>query len=387
MKVLICTDFYKFNLGGVTTVVESLCAGLRHYGHEAKVLAMSENTKSSHKKDDYYLGSIPAYYAPDMRFSVKINDPLIEELIEWKPDIIHVQSEASVLMMAKKIQKKCNVPLIMTSNTDYTYFLFGKMKNKPMIRKLSTMVGKVFYAPAFRIIVPSKKALDFSFLQPYKDRLIVVPNGIELNKYQKTLSESEEKQLRETLGIPKNNKTLCVISRLSKEKNIKELINFLPDLLKVRNDITYLIVGDGPARKELEKQVRLSGLQSRVVFAGQQPLEEVWRYLALSDIFTSASLFEVHSMSYLEALAGGLPLLCKNDKSLKGVLEHGVNGFIYNNRTEYVKYALNLIGDDELRKRLGSASLIKAEDFTSEKFAENVIKVYEDSISKWRSEK
>jgi 1,2-diacylglycerol 3-alpha-glucosyltransferase len=322
-----------------------------------------------------------------MRFSVKINDPLIEELIEWKPDIIHVQSEASVLMMAKKIQKKCNVPLIMTSNTDYTYFLFGKMKNKPMIRKLSTIVGKVFYAPAFRIIVPSKKALDFSFLQPYKDRLIVVPNGIELNKYQKTLSESEEKQLRETLGIPKNNKTLCVISRLSKEKNIKELINFLPDLLKVRNDITYLIVGDGPARKELEKQVRLSGLQSHVVFAGQQPLEEVWRYLALSDIFMSASLFEVHSMSYLEALAGGLPLLCKNDKSLKGVLKHGVNGFIYNNRTEYVKYALNLIGDDELRKRLGSASLIKAEDFTSEKFAENVIKVYEDSISKWRSEK
>ena len=82
MRILIATDFYKNNLGGVTSSVFALRAGLRNYGHQVKVLAMSKNTKSYHKDDDYLLGSVPAYYAPDMRFSFLINDPMIKELIE-----------------------------------------------------------------------------------------------------------------------------------------------------------------------------------------------------------------------------------------------------------------------------------------------------------------
>ena len=386
MKVLISTDFYKNNLGGVTSSVLALCAGLRHYGHEVKVLALSENTRSYQEGDDYLLGSIPAYYAPDMRLGFNIHDPLIKELIQWQPDIIHVQSEGSALTIAKKIQKEVNAPLIMTSHTDYAYFVFGEFKNKALIEKISALVGELFYQPAYKIIVPSKKALSFSFLQPYKDRLIVVPNGIELEKYQKTLSEDEVKQLKKDLGIPSNNRIISAITRLSKEKNIQELIDYLPDLLEVSPDITFMIVGDGPYRTNLETMVEKIDLQEHVVFTGRVPFNDIWRYLAMSDIFVSASVFEVHSMSYLEALAQGLPLLCREDDALDGVLEHGINGYVYNAKEEFVEYGNRILKDDGLSRKLKEGSMQKASTFSSEKFAEAMIAVYEDVIKQWNEE-
>ena len=385
MKILIATDFYKNNLGGVTSSVFALCKGLHYYRHEVKVLTMSSDTKSHHENDEYLLGSLPAFYAPGMRFSLRTYDPLIEELINWRPDIIHVQSEGSALFMARKIQKECNIPLIMTAHTDYAYFVFKQMKDDPLIKKFTALIGKIIYAPAYKIIVPSSKALGFSFLKPYKDRLIVVSNGIELEKYQKSLTDSEKKELRKTLGISENNKILCAITRLSKEKNIEELITYLPDLLKKTPDVTLMIVGEGPYRRHLQKLVERLDLQNNVVFTGQIPFEEIWRYLDLSDVFVSASLFEVHSMSYLEALSQGLPLLCRNDEALKGVLEHKVNGYIYNTRKEFIDYALNILNDDELRKKFGSNSLEKAADFSCIKTAQKMIGIYEDTISEYQT--
>ena len=93
MKILISTDFYINNLGGVTTSVLALSRGLRILGHQVKILTLSNRNESYKDGDDYYVRSFPAYYSPGVRMSVALNDPLLEELIEWHPDIIHVQSE------------------------------------------------------------------------------------------------------------------------------------------------------------------------------------------------------------------------------------------------------------------------------------------------------
>ena len=96
----------------------------------------------------------------------------------------------------------------------------------------------------------------------------------------------------------------------------------------------------------------------------------------------SASTFEVHSMSYLEALANGLPLLCRADDALIGVLEDNKNGMIYHTETEFVDYASQILCNDELQKEMGLRSMKKAEDFSSNAFAGAMLSVYEDAIIK-----
>ena len=125
------------------------------------------------------------------------------------------------------------------------------------------------------------------------------------------------------------------------------------------------------------------GLKRHVIFAGRIAADEVWRYYSIADVFVSASLFELHSMSYLEALSLGLPLLCHDDEALDGVLTDGYNGMRYRTRKEFVEKARKILQDDGLRNKMSQASLERAKDFTCESFAAKALKIYEDAISDW----
>ena len=149
------------------------------------------------------------------------------------------------------------------------------------------------------------------------------------------------------------------------------------DNLKTYLKYKYHIVeyGDGD---NTELKARMRFLEDYILFTGRIPAEGVWRYYAAGDVFVSASVFEVHSMSYLEALANGLPLLCRADDALIGVLEHNRNGLIYHSKDEFVHFAYQLLSDDSLRKDMAHASYQKAEDFSSDAFAASVFRVYEE---------
>ena len=380
MKILIATDCYIFNMGGITGSVLALCSGLRSLGHEVKVLGLSNNNKSFKDESDYFIRSFPAFYYPGMRMSFAKKDKLLRELAKWQPDIIHIQTEGSARRFANEIHKHCNATMVMTCHTDYGHFIFGKCKNFPIIKDVMSTSGRILYRNATSLTVPSEKASNFPFVSKMKDRITVVPNGMELEKYRNKFTKSEKEEFRKSLEINNNIKVLVSISRLSKEKNIRELISFLPELKNKYKNVKLLIVGDGPDRKYLEKMTDKLQLRDSVIFTGRISSEEVWKYYAISDIFVSASTFEVHSMSYLEALASGLPLLCREDEALKGVLNNSKNGFIYRNKDEYIAYAYKLLTEDDLRMNLAKCSLKKAEDFSTKAFATAMVRVYKDAI-------
>ena len=130
-----------------------------------------------------------------MRMSFAKKDPLINELIEWQPDIIHVQTEGSVQIFSNLIMKKCNSALIMTCHTDYGYFLFGKGKNFFPIKAMTSIIGGILYRKATKVIAPSQKAAEFPFLHKLQNRITVIPNGMELEKYRKHFSRSRTTQV------------------------------------------------------------------------------------------------------------------------------------------------------------------------------------------------
>ena len=317
-----------------------------------------------------------------MRAIFSLRDPLIKELEAWCPNVIHVQTEGPAYFISKSIIKHCDAPIVMTCHTDYAHFVFGRLRSFPPIKAFMCSIGKIIYRKAAKVIAPSQKAGKFAFLSAFQERLTVIPNGIELEKYQKTLSVSEKQSLRKSLGIGDSTKVIVSVSRLSKEKNIRELIAFFPLLLKKMPDVKLLIVGDGPDRSHLERQAEKLNITDNIIFAGRVPASDVWRYYNIADIFVSASTFEVHSMSYLEALAQGLPLLCRADDALIGVLEHGCNGMIYHSQKEFSDFAYKILSDDEIRESMGQKSFEKAECFSSDAFADSVMKIYKDAIKK-----
>ena len=381
MKILIASDSYCFTTSGVANVVIALAEGLRGRGHDVKVLTLSNGGTSYREGDDYFIRSCPTILFSEIRFSFARTDPLLEELIRWKPDLIHLHTEASIARMARAIAAAAQAPVIMTAHTDYTYFAFGRFQTARPVCAVMRALGKKVYGSAAEVTVPSEKARAFPQLQAVADRIVLVPNGIKLEQYQKPVSAAEKAEQFRRWGLVDNGCTLVMITRVSPEKNIMEILRFLPALIREIPKAQLLIVGDGPDRKRLEGYCKRTLLSERVRFTGRIPPEEVYRYYAMGDIFVSASLFEVHSLSYLEAMACGLPLVCREDTCLRGVLEHGENGFIYRTEQEFIQSAGRIIRDQKLKERMRENALRKAESFSDRLFVEHMTEQYEKVLN------
>ena len=381
MKILIATDCYIHNLGGVATAILALSSGLRRQGHEVRTLTLSSSNHSYRDGNDYYVRSFPAFYYPDMRMSFAMRDPLLRELELWEPDIIHIQTEGTARCMALRINRHCRVPIIMTCHTDYGHMLFNGLKETPPVKKVMQTAGKILYGCADRVTTPSHKAAAFPFLSSVQDRLTVIPNGMEMEKYQKHFTTEARRAFREALGIGEHTGVLVSVSRLSREKNIQELISYLPGLLKQSPETMLLIVGDGPYHKKLLKLTERLQLSGHVLFTGRVPAGDVWQYYDAGDLFVSASTFEVQGLTYYEAMACGLPLVCRDDACLTGVLEHGKNGMVYHSETEFIDSVVRVLRDEKLRAVLGHCAERKAADFSSDAFADAMLSVYMDAIA------
>ena len=380
LKILVASDAYKFQTNGVANVVITQVREMRKLGYDVKVIAPSDCRRSFRDGDDYYFASVPALVYPDVRFGVAIHNRYVKELKAWGPDVIHIHTEASMEHIARKIMRSGHTPFVMTVHTDYSQYAFGKAENRRAVRLLFRMLGRIIYRGVDTVIAPSEKALSFAQLEPVQ-RTVVIPNGIHMETFQKPCPPEEREALYRQYDLKDNGKTLAVISRVSKEKNIQEILAYLPDLLKRIPDAQLLIVGDGPEKEKLEEICDRTGLRGAVRFTGRIPQEEVYKYYAMGDVFVSASTFEVHSLTFLEAMARGLPLVCREDPSLKGVLENGDNGFIYRTEEEFLCAVETLLTDDALRERMKARALEKAEEFSDRRQLERTLELYEQIVA------
>ena len=380
MKILMASDAYKFQTNGVVNVVITLVEGLRNRGHEVKALIPSNSRRSFRDGDDYYIASIPAFYYPDTRISPVRDNAMIKELKAWSPDIIHIHSEASMDRLARSIAKVHHTPIVMTTHTDYVQFLFGKYSKTRPARWVGRTWGHRAYRGVRKVIAPSRKALTFPHMKSVLDRAVVIPNGIRLENYQKRISPEEKASLFRQLGLSDNGKTIVMVTRVSHEKRIDEILTYLPALLRSVPEAQLIIVGDGPARKKLEELTAGLGLSGCVRFTGRVQPTEVYRYYGLGNLFVSASTFEVHSLSYLEAMARGLPLVCRADPCLSGVLEQGVNGYAYTTEEEFVRFCAEILTSREVQDRMSRNALRRIVDFSAERFVDHTLALYEKVI-------
>ena len=367
---------YKPASNGVVNVVLGLKNELNRMGNDARVLSPSPSNDSYRDGDEYFIKSHRVIVYPDARLSAVRHDPLLDELRDWAPDIMHLHTEFSTARMARSIGSPTDAPFVMTVHTDYATFLFGKHGSATPVRAVQTAWSAVAFKGARAIIAPSEKAAEQARSYAVDCPVVVIPNGINLSLYQQRLSGDERARLLAELGLHDNHQVLVSVSRVSREKRVKDLISYFPAVREANPEAQLLIVGDGPALKKLKAYASELGVDDAVRFSGGIPIDEVWAYYALGDVFVSSSDFEMHSMAYLEAMARGLPLVCRDDLCLKGVLEEGVNGHAFTTEEEYVEHTTRLLRDEELRARMSAASLGRAAQFTDEANAKRTLELY-----------
>lgn len=379
MKILITTDWYAPIVNGVVTSVLNLKRELEESGHDVRVLTLASEKYSYKENNIYYLKSYDfGKIYPNARATICHREELVEELIQWSPDVIHSQCEFMTFPYAVKISKKCHCPVVHTYHTVYEDYTHYFSPSKTVGRKVVAVWSRKLLDKVDAVIVPTAKVRNLLYEYQVEQQIEVIPTGIDLRKYSARITEDERARRKELLGIPKENKVLVNVGRLAKEKNLAEILEYMKKM--DRKDLTLLLVGDGPYREELEKKTKEMELEGQVVFAGMIDPSEVGSYYQLGDVFVSASNSETQGLTYLEALASGIPALCRKDECLDGVITDGYNGFQYDSY-EYFKMHLEyMLADEERRLVMAEQAMDDAVRFSTWEFGNRAEQLYRQVI-------
>lgn len=392
MKIVFFTETYPPFINGVATQTEMLKRTYEKLGHEVLVV-----TVGSEKQDDIeiidnviYIPGILLKKIYNYRLAIPIRSSKINKLIDFDPDIIHVQNEFGIGESGRKYSKKFNIPMIYTLHSEYDRFLFyvGLKYFENFSKKLSDEYFKKFSKTADIVTSPSKKAQNYIDRQKIGKQVVVVNNSVENDLFLPSKEKDEFRKIfREKYGIEDNCKAFIFVGRIGGEKNISELINnwIYTDFPKEK--AVLFIAGDGPEKENLIDFINENNFNDRIIFLGKIPNTEIPKYLYAMDYYTTASLSEMHSISMLEAMASGLPALIKLDKPNKDQIIPGVNGYQWDTKEEFKDLFNKIISlSNEEMLQLKESTLNYANENNNFKQASEYIEIYKKAI-KLREEK
>lgn len=405
MKILITSDWYEPVINGVVTSVSNLCRGLTKAGHEVKILTLSDSIHARREGNVYYLGSVNMEIIyPNARVSLNWrrfrgeperrgtergrrvrplwhisseragNGAFLRELIAWGPEVVHSQCEFSTFLFARKIAERCGAPLVHTYHTVYEEYTHYFCPSRTLGERLAAKFSREILDRTQAVIVPSGKMAKMMERYGVETPVHVIPSGICLEKYGEVTAKDRE-EVRRRSGISGQEFLFLYAGRLAREKRLEEIFSFLKEL----EDPNWrlLIVGDGPYRSTLERKAKELGITERLVFAGMVPQQEIQRYYSAGDVFVNASDSETQGLTYMEAMASGLPLLCRRDDCLEDVVRFGENGFLYETKKEFLETAALLQNNRKLRAEIGErARQTVLEKYSVVAFAAACMEVY-----------
>lgn len=384
MKILITTDLFTTETNGVVTSIKNLREELCKRGHEVRVLTVSDSL-SSHAEDNvFYINSVSLEMIyPNVRMPVLYRHALIRQLIRWQPDIIHSQCEFFSFQFARYISKQTGAPIVHTYHTLYEQYVSYAFLSERLGLKAVSHLSRQRLKYVDCVVAPTRKVEKTLRGYGLLNEIRVIPSGISLKQHLQKMTSEEQMQRRLQLGIQPHQKVLINLGRLGTEKNLEELMHYFAKARTAHPDLIFLIVGDGPARSNLETLARELNVSQYVIFTGMVSPAEVHKYYQLGDIFVSASTSETQGLTYIEASANGLPLLCRQDPCLDEVLLPGQNGFAYTQENEFLSRLDDMLSDPHWLATAGEKGRSIATQFDQSHFGSAVEKMYRAVLNRY----
>lgn len=354
---------------GVTRVLYRLIGYLNEQKIENKffspiVPAPNEQPTQFHK--------IPSVTFPlyrDYQFAMPGIRHFSEELLAFNPDIIHINSPCPLGYAAVKFGRRHHVPVVATYHTHFASY--AKYYHMSMLAGLSWKYIRSLYNDCERVFVPSRPILD-ELAAHGLNTLEFLPHGVDTNAFNPQAYSGEWKK---RIGAERK-LVLLFAGRLVWEKDLKTLAQAYALLTAKRNDVAFVLAGDGPVREELTR------MMPKAIFLGHQSKHSLATAYASSDVFVFPSTTETFGNVTLEAMAAGLPPVCARAGGAYGIIEPERTGLLAEPRCPHdlVEKIGSLLDHPEKRSAIRSAALSFARTQQWENIFDRMIGCYEQTI-------
>ena len=389
MNIALFSDSYLPTKSGIVTVVIQLKRSLEELGHKVVVVTVSSKhalEEDFEEEDDILrVKSIHSFVGDDQYIGIPIRHKVVEFLEKHEVRLIHAHTEFFIGQMAVLAGKKIGIPVIATTHTmweDYYrhYFTVGALVPKSVVRQIVRQLYKNFYA----LINVSEKAKNY-FTKPKmlpNKACAIIPNAIDTEKFISHEFSAEEKAaVRAEYHIAESDKVMLYVGRVVEEKRVEEMLDVIIRVVRADSRVKMLFVGAGGALYDLEERVKKEGLSDKIIFTGFIDWFKVSSLYAIGDVFITTSLSEMHSMTILEALSLGVPVVCRRDSSFSDTIFDGVDGFMADTDEEMDGYISKILSDENLAASMRQKAREIASRFTLRLHGLRTVAFYEEVIA------
>lgn len=377
MNIGIFTDTYYPQVSGVATSIKTLRNQLERQGHNVYIFTTTDPgvDKNVFERNIFRFTSIPFVSFTDRRIAIKGVHRALKIAQALKLDIIHTQTEFSLGIMGKFVARKMKIPCVHTYHTMYEDYLHYVAKGKLLKPVHVKQISRSFLQNMSGIIAPSERVLNTLLNYGVTEPITVIPTGVDLVKFRK----KDHTNYRKRYGLSKDTPLLLTLSRLAYEKNIDQLIDAF---VKIKEKIpaAYLMIcGDGPAREDLEDQVKKLHLTDSVIFTGEIDNDQVAHYYHMANIFVSTSVSESQGLTYNEALASGLKVITTHSPYTDELLDEECLGKTFSSLDEFVDDVIEYLKHPDLyqNEKVLEQKLMAT---SAELFGKKVVDFYKECI-------
>jgi glycosyltransferase involved in cell wall biosynthesis len=236
-------------------------------------------------------------------------------IVDWRPDILDAHFVWPDGVGVSRLARRASLP--------YSITLRGKLYPCLEIESQRGQCVDALRGADQVISVDPRMAEVAEDLGVCAERIKVIPNGVDLDRFQR----GDRVAARIELGLPLEGRLIATVAHLGQRKGHHET---LAALQKLPSDVRLVLVGgpgplggDGNDLRQLAEQL---GVADRLIIAGKQPHELVPKYYQAADVSVLASWREGCPNTVLESLACGTPVVATDVGSVRWMINDGING-------------------------------------------------------------
>jgi glycosyltransferase involved in cell wall biosynthesis len=370
------TDYFLPHLlGGTERVVYEISKRMIKRGHEVTVLTLNAHGHKEFSRERAIgIHRIPAISLTKLVGAQLTVSPhsLTEAnriLKQIQPDIIHAHNlYFNLTAVAPFVKRWRHLPLVTTLHLPKVRY--GRAILDGIISLYQRTVCEFIVRSSDKLTAVSKSVLKHAIedLKVPWSKISIIPNGVDTNAYVPSNRRSE-------------NTVITYVGRLIGNKGPQYLIQAAPRILRSHPEVHIHIVGEGPLKTYLVKQVASEKLENNVHFFGN--VSDTIPILQETSIFVRSSLTEGMSLAVLEAMACGLPVVASNVEGNAEIVENNITGFLVppadpGALVEAVEYLLN---NPKIAMEMGRRARKKTEkSYDWQKIADLTLEIYSSLI-------
>jgi glycosyltransferase involved in cell wall biosynthesis len=342
MKVALFSEVFLPKIDGITNRLGHTLECLQADGHETVLFAPDTAAPRHGATRVVRVPSIPFPPYPGVR--VSLPDPRIAgSLAAFAPDVVHAVGPACLGVAGIAAARALGLPIVASYHTDFPRYAAGY--GLGALRRALWPAIRAVHGAAHVNLAPSQFTREE--LEEHGVRRVGIwRGGVDAERYHPR-KRSLPVRLRLSGGRP-DGPLLLYVGRLAPEKNLA----LLAELLDALPEVHLALVGDGPARGELERLFAPHAAAGRVHFAGFLRGEDLARAFASADLFVMPSRTETLGFVVLEAMASGLPVVAAHAGGLPDLVRHEEDGLLFDpDRPSELALAVGGLLEDDGRRR------------------------------------